>query len=883
LIHSNLKIRSSYYYHLPKKIADNIIENGGDGLGEESKISEEVPIVISKESEMAKTWADVLKCGVIDKLLIRLGELQAEGSRRPERYEKFNWKKNESKQKSLDVEQLENTDSAASDTTNTATAATSTGTGEKKVLWQPGYGSGSTDTTKIEKETEAKLKLREEQTIQTISCLLSVLDIPLDIGLELPKEFWDDLLDCLESSPLLRVLMSAFFGNTVKVILDKPLIYKSFLRIVIVIAQQPKFAPLLGPHEGMYKSISELLVSMDELSEELLEEVEKAEEEADEKTNVTDKSKDDNSTNISKTEDEKDKLAATTSTDSKVSGSETSATTKINTNMNDLSTLSDEEFISRDWNVSDFHQATKLPNDRMICALIKIGLKETQSSLARFEAQKKALEDANKAINEDSAKKKSKKSKKTDNEEDDDADDDDNVAPKQRSNATNPLEALYEEKLGPELFKDMDLGGENGEFKKHHYASDIVSDMKAKVSKTRFKRLNREYKSLKRSLPLHFGSTIAVRIDKTRNFVAQAMIMAPHNTPYDSGCFLFDVYFPPEYPDNPMKVNLETTGNGTVRFNPNLYNTGKVCLSLLGTWRGGATGNENWTKNSTFWQVLVSIQSAILGSEFPYFNEPGIETQWGTEQGERQKRIASNGGYEYLRVGTVQYAMTAQIKNPPPGFEDVVRQHFLLKKKHVMNVVEGWIEEAKKSDTKGHKEALESAYSDLKDALATLGPSPADDLTLISGATASSSSINNESSLVDDKNNISTTENDKLINITSSNESSESLQKVEDSTKATDSSIGNLASASTATIAAVGASTESTNTSSASSGTIKPYASEIATLKDMFSNFPKGLLRYALETTLKEGKADVDSAIAWLLSGESEVYLTQHTELYQEE
>ena len=33
-------------------------------------------------------------------------------------------------------------------------------------------------------------------------------------------------------------------------------------------------------------------------------------------------------------------------------------------------------------------------------------------------------------------------------------------------------------------------------------------------------------------------------------------------------------------------MHLRTTGGGTVRFNPNLYNSGKVCLSLLGTWPG---------------------------------------------------------------------------------------------------------------------------------------------------------------------------------------------------------------------------------------------------------------------------------------------------------
>ena len=85
--------------------------------------------------------------------------------------------------------------------------------------------------------------------------------------------------------------------------------------------------------------------------------------------------------------------------------------------------------------------------------------------------------------------------------------------------------------------------------------------------------------------------------------------------------FLFHVYFPPSYPTDPPKVNLETTGAGSVRFNPNLYKDGKVCLSLLGTWRGH--GGENWSVGvSTFIQVLVSVQSLILVPD-PYFNEPG--------------------------------------------------------------------------------------------------------------------------------------------------------------------------------------------------------------------------------------------------------------------
>lgn len=62
------------------------------------------------------------------------------------------------------------------------------------------------------------------------------------------------------------------------------------------------------------------------------------------------------------------------------------------------------------------------------------------------------------------------------------------------------------------------------------------------------------------------------------------MIAGPEDTPYAGGLFEFDCFMPINYPHSPPLMHLRTTGCGSVRFNPNLYNCGKVCLSLLGTW-----------------------------------------------------------------------------------------------------------------------------------------------------------------------------------------------------------------------------------------------------------------------------------------------------------
>uniref|UniRef100_A0A673KNA8 Dual E2 ubiquitin-conjugating enzyme/E3 ubiquitin-protein ligase BIRC6 n=1 Tax=Sinocyclocheilus rhinocerous TaxID=307959 RepID=A0A673KNA8_9TELE len=218
----------------------------------------------------------------------------------------------------------------------------------------------------------------------------------------------------------------------------------------------------------------------------------------------------------------------------------------------------------------------------------------------------------------------------------------------------------------------------------YHYLSQVKNASDAN-SAARARRLAQEAVTLSTSLPLSSSSSVFVRCDEERLDIMKVLITGPADTPYANGCFEFDVYFPQDYPNSPPLVNLETTGGHSVRFNPNLYNDGKVCLSILNTWHGRP--EEKWNPHtSSFLQVLVSIQSLILVAE-PYFNEPGYERSRGTPSGTQSSREYDGN----IRQATVKWAMLEQIRNPSPCFKEVIHRHFYLKRAEIMSQCEGWI------------------------------------------------------------------------------------------------------------------------------------------------------------------------------------------------
>ena len=85
---------------------------------------------------------------------------------------------------------------------------------------------------------------------------------------------------------------------------------------------------------------------------------------------------------------------------------------------------------------------------------------------------------------------------------------------------------------------------------------------------------------------------IYVRIDESRMDVLRFLVVGGAGTPYHNGAFLFDVFIPDSYPQAPPKLQFITTGQGSWRAGPNLYNTGQAGSSLTqaNRWPEAAAG-----------------------------------------------------------------------------------------------------------------------------------------------------------------------------------------------------------------------------------------------------------------------------------------------------
>ena len=153
--------------------------------------------------------------------------------------------------------------------------------------------------------------------------------------------------------------------------------------------------------------------------------------------------------------------------------------------------------------------------------------------------------------------------------------------------------------------------------------------------------------------------------DDTDMMKGFALIVGPSDTPYFGGNYFFEFTYPSDYPHSPPRVKYWTNGN-KIRFNPNLYCCGKVCVSLLNTWHG-----EQWTSCQTISTVLLTLCTLLCKD--PLFNEPGVT----------KKNPDINNYNEIIQFANIDIAVCDIINKKPSvympffeNFEPFINENF---------------------------------------------------------------------------------------------------------------------------------------------------------------------------------------------------------------
>ena len=194
------------------------------------------------------------------------------------------------------------------------------------------------------------------------------------------------------------------------------------------------------------------------------------------------------------------------------------------------------------------------------------------------------------------------------------------------------------------------------------------------ISKDAMRRIISDIKEI-RANPLT-AHGIYYEHDDTDMLKGKALIIGPQGTPYADGFYFFKFQFPANYPHAPPEV-LFCTSDGITRFNPNLYRSGKVCLSILNTWKG-----DQWSGCQTISSVLLAICTVL--NDTPLLNEPGV-TKEHADFLNYNKIIT----YKNIQVAIFGMLSNVKIKVDFACFVDIMRKHFQEVKEKVRERVLG--------------------------------------------------------------------------------------------------------------------------------------------------------------------------------------------------
>ncbi|CAG8588390.1 11073_t:CDS:2, partial [Paraglomus occultum] len=194
-------------------------------------------------------------------------------------------------------------------------------------------------------------------------------------------------------------------------------------------------------------------------------------------------------------------------------------------------------------------------------------------------------------------------------------------------------------------------------------------------SRACIQRIVKEHGILRKSLP----DGILVRAFENRMDLFRVLIFGSSQTPYEDAPFLFDFAIPHNFPNVPPLAFFHSWTGGIGRINPNLYEDGKVCLSLLNTWHG-KDETEVWTPSSSLLQLFISLQALVL-TRSPWYNEAGYEKFVGTEEAVTSVAVYNEKAY-ILSLRAIAKALG----DPPGCFSEEIKSYY-FKNKALLRVI----------------------------------------------------------------------------------------------------------------------------------------------------------------------------------------------------
>lgn len=152
------------------------------------------------------------------------------------------------------------------------------------------------------------------------------------------------------------------------------------------------------------------------------------------------------------------------------------------------------------------------------------------------------------------------------------------------------------------------------------------------------------------------------------------LIFGIDDTPYFGGFYFFNNNFTTSYPSTPPKWKF-LSNDGIIRYNPNLYTTGHVCLSILNTW-----DKPTWAISQCLSSVIEAVRTHLFNDN-PLCNEPGYANT-NTQTHKDYKNLIT-----YQNINSNIYTNIMNTPNYALPFKTIMVENFLKNKNRIKETI----------------------------------------------------------------------------------------------------------------------------------------------------------------------------------------------------